>query len=1371
MGTSLARRLDNMFPEQRSYFLKHRALQLRKAKRSKDLFVLARNQDFATFQTDAFPEHPELPLETLRIAMRVASDIDDVLAMVEFSLSHARMMSDKSNQSPLEELRAGNSDGSLRLMDLYEPEQRILWHILLAWELNDMGKVEEARVLLWRLSAKITVGLLNSRKSGQGLLTAQLLARVIDLDFVKFSELQTRLLNDEERTELCKYLANRGYSLTAIEIALSLCSKTRVANTLRSILEIQLNAGEKNEARKTIRVVMDICNQIKDSTDKRAQLELLAESVADGGEFSLAHNVVKKLGIGINRDKILRVIAEKEAMAGQFYKAIKTAQDIDDSFEKWRAISEICLTQLNTQDFNGALASADKIKSAYFRWEVLAEIAEAQSRSINIESAITTFKAAVETAKKIRTEYSEESEYYRYEAFKNIIGRLNSLNQFILAIDVAKQIKDEDRRDEVLSMIVQAMVTASDWEGACDIVQEIRHKLSKVSALADIATVFSINSRNTQAKIFFRESVKVAENIDYEYSRGEAFAVLIQAETRVIGFFAAFRRASKIKEKLWRDKAYLKLAKTEMDLGHFSNAILAIDKVDDKNEQPKELLDIGFVYIKAGMLTEAFKIVKKIKSGDFVGDLLSALAHAQIVAGETWAALQTARQIQLDYKRQEINFAILESLIETKNYYLALKTANEIDGKRDNLTEAYIENTIIDKDESLLHVAEIFETIGELGWARKAWSYLINSSNDSPSKKLQIMALASIAEKLMDERNIESAKAVFVISIEVAKSIEVMKIRAEVIQNIAHIEMKVGLENLAKKDFAAAIKIAKQIEEHDDKAYALRAVVMRATAAGEFHSAMRVTEEIRNPTYRCTTLIDLGWEADKSKRKNFAIVAFEAAMVTAREIKNPLERVELLIKIARGQWGIGETRLAIETLSMAVRSAKQIKDEKDGDDVFCDIIELQAEVGDIPGVLKTAKQVKDPLNLVWLSESVLINEEATQIIISMAEDAIIRSNRIHYRKLEALARVKAKLSKFMEALKLAGQIQDDCRRGQVLAKIAIIQAKAGDKRSALTTCQVALKAIEKTMDTKGRDNALSSVIEAQAITSEFSAAFQTLLMVKSDSEQENTLQTLIRYLIRAKKLQEAFRAAQKHKWRRYRLNAFCNITQAYIESGLLADAIETVKAIQDPKEHQEPLIVIATTQAKVGEFAAALKLAEYIDEVIYKSRALKAITEALIRRGEFTKAIKVTSNIEDLDIRWECLWLIAETQQKVDLVRDMCETLILGRTAVIEQNEQPKRSKRLALIANRFAEVGFAEESLVTLQAITINRNEHLIEVTSIMAQCGEREQLKALLIPCANYLDSTYKICGLLSKLYPEQAMSIAGVVSPDIFWKKSLQ
>jgi hypothetical protein len=77
------------------------------------------------------------------------------------------------------------------------------------------------------------------------------------------------------------------------------------------------------------------------------------------------------------------------------------------------------------------------------------------------------------------------------------------------------------------------------------------------------------------------------------------------------------------------------------------------------------------------------------------------------------------------------------------------------------------------------------------------------------------------------------------------------------------------------------------------------------------------------------------------------------------------------------------------------------------------------------------------------------------------------------------------------------------------------------------------------------------------------------------------------------------------------------------------------------------------------------------------------------------------------------------------------------------------------------AKAGLREQAISITQKILINRSQYLLKIAAAFVEIGEKEGFKQLLIPCADYLDAAYQMCGYLAQLYPEQATAVAKVVS----------
>ena len=111
-----------------------------------DMFAAARNEVFLGEQERAFPEEPDLPLRTLRLAWEVAADVEDAVAVADFVLTFSRRIRFPRQESPLDQARQGNVKRALALASLQRPAERLLWYLLLFADRHTHGKPGES---LW----------------------------------------------------------------------------------------------------------------------------------------------------------------------------------------------------------------------------------------------------------------------------------------------------------------------------------------------------------------------------------------------------------------------------------------------------------------------------------------------------------------------------------------------------------------------------------------------------------------------------------------------------------------------------------------------------------------------------------------------------------------------------------------------------------------------------------------------------------------------------------------------------------------------------------------------------------------------------------------------------------------------------------------------------------------------------------------------------------------------------------------------------------------------------------------------------------------------------------------------------------------------
>lgn len=206
----------------------------------------------------------------------------------------------------------------------------------------------------------------------------------------------------------------------------------------------------------------------------------------------------------------------------------------------------------------------------------------------------------------------------------------------------------------------------------------------------------------------------------------------------------------------------------------------------------------------------------------------------------------------------------------------------------------------------------------------------------------------------------------------------------------------------------------------------------------------------------------------------------------------------------------------------------------------------------------------------------------------------------------------------------------------------------------------------------------------------------------------------------------------------------------------LLDTVKFLRACLFGSMREYALNKIASAIADTAQTEIAL---EGIKVTWMRKGALSRITSALAQsekenaRELFVSAIQAAQGIKDDNDRAYSLSHIASAMAQTGHFEIALET---ARDIKYEDH----RSFALSRIASTMAQTSFPKQTLETLEMITVNRDEHLPEIAGAFAESNDKESFKHLLIPCVYYLDAAYKMCGLLARLYPEQAAGIAEVI-----------
>jgi hypothetical protein len=399
-----------------SYGLRHYAEHLGKAKRWEELYAIARNPDFASAQQQQLPDEPDLPLKTVQAALLGAAEEDKAERMAEFVLIHAHRLGQTNDQeSPLDALRSGSLKRAWILADQYEIERCILWYLLLAWELKDEGKLDDAQETLERLHEK-ELPRLSIHRDWQDSYATYFLAQVFEVSEDICIVLEQRLLSNY--CYLITILRNLGKFAVAQKIVQGISSKPEQVWKLIDIAKAQAKQGDRKSTRATFNNALEITRQPIPNYLSVHYMGRIAEAQIEIGDqesvqvtFSEALEATHKIENLKDRMRTLIDIAYLQTEAGLFSDARETLQRIEfqcDLEDSWidlaKAQAKIGDREQARISFSRAKQFAQNIQDKDNFYQTLRRIARKQAEIGELADALnTTEELAKLNPKSIKT--------------------------------------------------------------------------------------------------------------------------------------------------------------------------------------------------------------------------------------------------------------------------------------------------------------------------------------------------------------------------------------------------------------------------------------------------------------------------------------------------------------------------------------------------------------------------------------------------------------------------------------------------------------------------------------------------------------------------------------------------------------------------------------------------------------------------------------------------------------------------------------------------------------------------------------------------------------------------------------------------------
>ena len=491
----------------RRYALRHGPEHLLEEKRYDDLVRLARDKDgFLLAQTRELPAEPEAPLRTLMAALRAAIARDDGGQMAEFCVGHALRVREVLRESPLEALRAGSLERALGLVELLEPQRRLLGLLLLLWELQEGGRTEDAGTVRARLLqgepprltewmaeyAGMFLGHVTTKQEG----LEDLCQRVLGDDKGRKAFAMTLGAVAERQAKAGDASAARETFAAALAAARTIRDDGKRAEELEEIARGQAKAGD-------VQAALAAARTISDKEPRAGAFGAIAEGQVEAGEAQAELDALRTISNNVLRADALRWIAEGQADAGDaqgaretFAAALAAARTIsNDHWDRDWALRLIATSQAKAGDAQAALATARTIREERWRGWAFGAIAEGQAKAGDARGARETFAGALAAALADQTISDDRDRAVALGAIAaSQAGAGNARGAretFAAALAAARTISDDyGNRDWALGEVAKSQVLARDFSGvghttALILIDRNRHLPVIASALVE----------------------------------------------------------------------------------------------------------------------------------------------------------------------------------------------------------------------------------------------------------------------------------------------------------------------------------------------------------------------------------------------------------------------------------------------------------------------------------------------------------------------------------------------------------------------------------------------------------------------------------------------------------------------------------------------------------------------------------------------------------------------------------------------------------------------------------------------------------------------------------------------------------------------
>ena len=346
------------------------------------LYELTENQSFNQKQKEISKGDNTLILSTIQYALSSAILADDAPSIAKYMMMHAKKVLETKKHSPLDIIRNNQPlENAWNIADLYNPSNSSLLYLILAWELKEKGKIEDAKKTLQKLVKKNEK--LTAISDTFKTVLFDIIIHIYEIDKEIFKFILKKLVNVNDTADFCKLLLDKGYLNLSFQVLQNIKYDKYKSTSIVSVAEAVAKFDDKDVAGRYVDKLVEIVDRMEDGYDKSRFIASIAAIVAKFDDKDVAGRYVDKLVEIVDRmeddnDKSRSITSIAEAVAkfddkdaAMMYvdKLVKIVDRMEDDNDKSDSITSIAAIVAKFDDKDAAMMYVDKLVKIVDRME------------------------------------------------------------------------------------------------------------------------------------------------------------------------------------------------------------------------------------------------------------------------------------------------------------------------------------------------------------------------------------------------------------------------------------------------------------------------------------------------------------------------------------------------------------------------------------------------------------------------------------------------------------------------------------------------------------------------------------------------------------------------------------------------------------------------------------------------------------------------------------------------------------------------------------------------------------------------------------------------------------------------------------------